>query len=127
MSLLKKISAEQFTKLDQNVYLGYVYDKNLKTKKLMKGSLAMANAGPNTNGSQFFINVVDTPQLDGAYTNFGEVIKGMEVAIAISQVETDAKMGVQTRETTNKPKEDVNIISIRKISDKEKEELLKSK
>lgn len=127
VTLLKKISAEQFTKLDQNIYLGYVFDKKLKTKKLVKGSLAMANSGPNTNGSQFFINVVDTPQLNGGYTNFGEVVKGMEVAIAISQVETDAVMGVQTAETKNKPKEDVKIISIRKLSDKEKEELIKSK
>lgn len=127
VALLKKISAEQFTKLDKNQYLGYVYDKNLKTKKLVKGSIAMANYGPNTSGSQFFINVVDTPELNGGYTNFGEVIKGMDVVVAISQVETDAVMGVQTPQTTNKPKEDVIIISIRKLTDKEKDELLAPK
>ena len=54
------------------------------------GILAMANAGPNTNGSQFFITVVPTPHLNGAHTIFGQVLEGQEIADTISQVPTGA-------------------------------------
>lgn len=50
------------------------------------GVLAMANAGPNTNGSQFFITVAATPWLDGRHTIFGRVVSGQEVVEAISSV-----------------------------------------
>jgi peptidyl-prolyl cis-trans isomerase A (cyclophilin A) len=50
------------------------------------GLLAMANAGPNSNGSQFFVTVAPTPWLDGKHTLFGEVVEGMDVVEAISTV-----------------------------------------
>jgi peptidyl-prolyl cis-trans isomerase A (cyclophilin A) len=53
------------------------------------GLLAMANAGPNTNGSQFFVTVAATPWLDGKHTIFGEVTEGYDVVEAIAGVDTD--------------------------------------
>ena len=69
---------------------GYQFQDEINEHKLVRGSLAMANSGPNTNGSQFFIVTAEsTPQLDGKHTNFGYVIDGMNVVDKIEAVETN--------------------------------------
>jgi cyclophilin family peptidyl-prolyl cis-trans isomerase len=68
---------------------GYQFEDEINEHKVARGALAMANAGPNTNGSQFFIVTAEaTPWLDGLHTVFGQVTSGLEVADAISLVET---------------------------------------
>ncbi len=68
---------------------GYAFADEFNAHKLVRGSLAMANSGPNTNGSQFFIvTKFATPWLDGVHTNFGEVVAGMDVVMKIQEVPT---------------------------------------
>jgi cyclophilin family peptidyl-prolyl cis-trans isomerase len=70
---------------------GYTFEDEINDHKVVRGALAMANAGPNTNGSQFFIVTADeAPWLDGKHTVFGEVSAGMDVVDAIESVPTDA-------------------------------------
>jgi cyclophilin family peptidyl-prolyl cis-trans isomerase len=71
---------------------GYTFEDEFNQHKVERGALAMANAGPNTNGSQFFIvTAQETPWLDGRHTAFGQVTDGMDVIDRISAVETDAR------------------------------------
>ena len=82
----------------------YKFGDEFNSHKIVRGSLAMANAGPATNGSQFFIVTAPaTPHLDGRHTNFGEVVSGMDVVDTIESVETDGR---------DKPLEDVIIRGI---------------
>ena len=69
---------------------GYKFDDEMNNHPLVAGSLAMANSGPNTNGSQFFIvTAQSTRWLDGKHTNFGEVIDGMDIVSQIENTETE--------------------------------------
>ncbi len=86
--------------------LGYRYDAKLTALKPVRGVIAMANAGPNTNGSQFFITVADAPWLTGKHTVFGKVVAGMDVVDRISKLEVAAG---------GKPATPVRTISIRVV------------
>jgi cyclophilin family peptidyl-prolyl cis-trans isomerase len=68
---------------------GYTFEDEFNQHKIERGALAMANAGPDTNGSQFFIVTTDAaPWLDGKHTVFGEVRAGMETVDSIEGTET---------------------------------------
>jgi cyclophilin family peptidyl-prolyl cis-trans isomerase len=70
---------------------GYQFEDEFNQHKIERGALAMANAGPNTNGSQFFIVTTEAaPWLDGKHTVFGKVVSGMEAVDAIEATETGA-------------------------------------
>ena len=71
---------------------GYQFEDEINKHRIQRGALAMANAGPNTNGSQFFIVTAEAcPWLDGAHTVFGRVTGGMSVVNEIGTVDTDAQ------------------------------------
>ncbi len=83
---------------------GYQFEDEFNDHKVVRGALAMANAGPNTNGSQFFIVTAEaTPWLDGKHTVFGEVTSGMDVVTTIEQAETGPG---------DKPREEIRIESV---------------
>ena len=84
---------------------GYeIKDEFTKTEKdeNNRGTISMANAGPNTGGSQFFINLVNNNFLDGRHPVFGKVVKGMDVVDKIAKLETDSN---------DKPRKDIKILS----------------
>lgn len=71
---------------------GYKFEDEFNRHKIVRGALAMANAGPNTNGSQFFIVTTNAaPWLDGKHTVFGQVTAGMETVDKIEGTETDGR------------------------------------
>ena len=82
---------------------GYTFEDEINDHKIVRGALAMANAGPNTNGSQFFIVTTEAPWLDGKHTVFGEVTSGMDVVDAIENLPTDRR---------DRPRDDVRMESV---------------
>jgi cyclophilin family peptidyl-prolyl cis-trans isomerase len=83
---------------------GYTFKDEINSHKIVRGALAMANAGPDTNGSQFFIVTADAcPWLDGKHTVFGRVTGGLDVLDEIDRVPTDS---------SDRPTRAVNIESI---------------
>jgi cyclophilin family peptidyl-prolyl cis-trans isomerase len=68
---------------------GYQFEDEFNDHKVVRGALAMANSGPNTNGSQFFIVTADeAPWLDGKHTVFGQVVEGEDVLERLNDVPT---------------------------------------
>jgi len=83
---------------------GYTFEDEFNDHKVVRGALAMANAGPNTNGSQFFIVTADEcPWLDGKHTVFGEVTGGQDVVQRIGSTQTDGR---------DRPVEPIGIVAI---------------
>ncbi|WP_354700294.1 putative peptidyl-prolyl cis-trans isomerase [Paraconexibacter sp. AEG42_29] len=83
---------------------GYTFEDEFNDHKVVRGALAMANAGPNTNGSQFFIVTVDAASwLDGKHTVFGQVTDGMDAVDALEALPTDGR---------DKPKEPAGIETV---------------
>ena len=83
---------------------GYTFEDEFNAHKIVRGALAMANAGPNTNGSQFFLVTADAcPWLDGKHTVFGQVTDGMDVVVAIEGAQTDGR---------DRPVEPIGIVTL---------------
>jgi peptidyl-prolyl cis-trans isomerase B (cyclophilin B) len=83
---------------------GYTFEDEFNDHKIVRGALAMANAGPNTNGSQFFLVTTEAaPWLDGKHTVFGRVTDGMDVVDKLEAAETDRG---------DRPVEDLRIESV---------------
>ena len=83
---------------------GYTFEDEINQHKIVRGALAMANAGPNTNGSQFFLVTTESaPWLDGKHTVFGQVTDGMDVLDKLEALPTDAR---------DKPQGDATIQSL---------------
>ena len=87
---------------------GYTFEDEINQHKVVRGALAMANAGPNTNGSQFFITVAPTGWLTGKHTIFGEVVDGQVTVDKITSAPRDAQ---------DRPRKEIklNAVKIEKI------------
>lgn len=72
---------------------GYAFEDEFNQNKIGEGALAMANAGPNTNGSQFFITYAPQSYLDGKHTVFGQLTAGMDVLKSLNKVEPGTRPG----------------------------------
>ena len=104
--ILERVNALNLMQLFQ--MQGYTYTENVLSRAPIAGVISMANAGPNSSGSQFFITTTDTPWLTGKFTIFGRVRQGMDVVEAISRVPTD---------DSSRPFSQVRINSIRRLQD----------
>lgn len=82
---------------------GYKFADEISLHKNARGTISMANSGPNTNGSQFFINTVNNSHLDGRHAVFGEVIEGMDIVDQIQRVQTGS---------ADHPMQDIEILDI---------------
>ena len=96
----------RLTLLDAYKHMGYQFDEKLQSRPPKRGTLALANSGPNTNGSQFFIVQKDADYLSGKHTVFGRVTEGMDVVDKIANVPVDRR---------SRPRTPVKIESIRRV------------
>ena len=99
---------------------GYEFKNEISDLKHTKGTISMANAGPDTNGSQFFITLADTPWLDGRYSAFGKVVKGMDIAMNIKKGDK-----INSVEIIRKGKEAKKFDAVKVFSDYMKEKQAK--